>query len=63
MEVGFCVLTILAALQLLTVLLLQCQLCLQLGDTSLGQLPPQLLVLLDQHPALGHELLPRLAAR
>lgn len=54
MEVGFCVLTILAALQLLTVLLLQCQLCLQLGDTSLGQLPPQLLVLLDQHPALGH---------
>lgn len=56
-------LTILTALQLLTVLLLQGQLSLQLGDASLGQLPAQLLVFLNQHSTLGHQFLPRLAAR
>lgn len=48
------VLTVLTALELLAVLLLQGQLGLQLSDTSLGQLPPQLLILLDEHPTLGH---------
>ena len=56
-------LTVLAALELLTVLLLQGQLSLQLGDASLGELASQLLVLLDQHATLGHQLLARLAAR
>lgn len=62
MEVGCCVLTVLAALELLAVLLLQGQLCLQLGDTTLRDLSAQLLVLLDQHPALSHQLLSSLAA-
>lgn len=57
------VLTVLAALELLAVLLLQGQLGLQLGDASLGHLPAQLLVFLDQHSTLGHQFLPRLAAR
>ena len=56
-------LTVLAALEVLAVLLLQGQLGLQLGGASLGQLAAQLLVLLDQHAALSHQLLPRLAAR
>lgn len=57
------VLTVLAALELLAVLLLQGQLSLQLGDASLGQLPTQLLVFLNQHSTLGHQFLPRLAVR
>ena len=56
-------LTVLAALELLAVLLLQGQLSLQLGDASLGHLPAQLLVLLNQHSTLGHQFLPRLAVR
>lgn len=56
-------LTVLAALELLTVLLLQGQLSLQLGDASLGHLPAQLLVFLNQHSTLGHQFLPRLAVR
>lgn len=55
-------LTILAALELTAVLLLQGQFSLQLGNATLGKLPAQLLVLLDQHPTLGHQLLPCLAA-
>ncbi len=57
------VLTVLTALELLAVLLLQGQLSLQLGDASLGQLPAQLLVFLNQHSTLGHQFLPRLAVR
>lgn len=57
------VLTVLTALELLAVLLLQSQLGFQLGDASLGQLPTQLLVFLNQHSTLGHQFLPRLAVR
>lgn len=56
-------LTVLAALELLAVLLLQGQLSFQLSNASLRQLPAKLLVLLNQHSALGHQLLPGLAAR
>lgn len=57
------VLTVLAALKLLAVLLLEGQLSLQLGNASLGQLPTQLLVFLNQHSTLGHQFLPCLAVR
>lgn len=56
-------LTILAALELFAVLLLQGELGLQLGDAPLRQLPAQLLILLDQHATFRHQLLTRLAAR
>lgn len=56
-------LTILAALELFAVLLLQGELGLQLGDAPLRQLPAQLLILLDQHATFRHQLLTSLAAR
>lgn len=56
-------LTILAALELFTVLLLQGELGLQLGDAPLRQLPAQLLILLDQHATFRHQLLTSLTAR
>lgn len=56
-------LTILAALELFAVLLLQGELGLQLGYAPLGKLPTQLLILLDQHATFRHQLLTSLAAR
>lgn len=56
-------LTVLTTLEFLAVLLLQGQLSFQLRDASLRQLPTQLLVFLNQHSTLGHQLLPGLAVR
>lgn len=56
-------LTVLTALQLLAILLLQGEFGLQLGNAALRELPAQLLVLLNEHPAFRHQLFACLAVK